>query len=77
MERIKQFGNISGYRVNWNKSILIPLDQLKNPIPGELKELRIVPNFKYLVIIIAPDVLEYNTLNLTLPVPVPTLRGGW
>lgn len=65
--RIDDFGKLSGFSINWDKSVLMPLDPLLCPLPGCAWVVEVVKKFRYLGVQISPDPTEYICLNL-LPI---------
>lgn len=65
MALIKAFGALSGFTINWNKSVLMPLDPITTPLPACAAMIQIVPAFHYLGVQVPPDVSQYMSLNLT------------
>lgn len=64
MEIIGDFGSFSGFTINWSKSTLMPIDQLKEQLPEGAEQIVIVNSFKYLGVMVSPDPAEYLQLNL-------------
>lgn len=48
MAIIKEFGGWSGLQINWDKSVLHPLDPLLDTLPAEAAQLQVVSKFHYL-----------------------------
>lgn len=48
MKYIKEFGRFSGLGINWEKSMLMPLDPLPDSLPSTLSHLKVVSSIKYL-----------------------------
>lgn len=69
MRLITDFGSLSGFTINCNKSVLMPLDPLPNPLPDLAGTVQVVTEFRYLGIQVTPDPSQYITLNM-----VPLLR---
>lgn len=65
MNLIADFGKLSGFSINWNKSVLMPLDPLTKPLPDCVKEIVVVEEFRYLGIQVTSDPNKYLELNLT------------
>lgn len=65
MTLIKDFGDLSGFSINWNKSVLLPIDPIIDPLPQGAEMVHIVSSFRYLGIQISPDPSQYFALNLT------------
>lgn len=55
MQIIKNFGQFSGLTRNWEKSVLLPVEPLKSPLPDEIAKIEIVDKMKYLGINITSD----------------------
>lgn len=49
MSLIGDFGSLSGFSINWNKSVLMPLDNLPAPLLTCAQSAQIVSQFHYLV----------------------------
>lgn len=62
MGLIKVFGTLSGFSINWNKSVLMPLDPLTDPLPDSASMVQIVPSFRCLGVQVSPDVTQYINL---------------
>lgn len=56
---INTFGQISGLKLNWVKSCLLPVDPLRDPLPEEVAQIPVVNKFKYLGINISRDPQSY------------------
>ena len=76
MSLIDYFGSLSGFSINWDKSVLMPLDPITQPLPDCASTVRVVDCFKYLGIQVSPDPTQYITLNL-VPLLQSSLVGGW
>lgn len=63
LDLIKQFGNISGYKVNTSKSSLLLLDKDSCPNTSHLFTLKISPSFTYLGIKIVPQLENIISTN--------------
>lgn len=63
MKFMKQFGQYSGFAINWHKSSLLLLDHLEFPLPETASQVEVVCSFKYLRIVVTGDVRNYITLN--------------
>ena len=65
MALIADFGQLSGFNINWNKSVLLPLDPLTHQLPDCARDVLIVNEFRYLGIQVTADPTQYLPLNLT------------
>lgn len=45
---IQQFGSLSGFTINWSKSVLMPIDDLTVTLPNAAEYLKVVSTFKHL-----------------------------
>lgn len=59
MAPIQRFGAFLGFKINWEKSTLLPLDPLTLPLPQIAGQIKIVDTFKYLGIDIHPNLDTY------------------
>lgn len=59
MTRTDNFGKLCGFSINWDKSVLMPLDPLPCPLPECARTVEVVTSFRYLGIQISPDPTEY------------------
>lgn len=64
MAIIQQYGCWSGLLINWDKSVLMPLDPLPPGFPPESVPLQVVSEFKYLGVVINSRPKDYVALNL-------------
>ncbi|XP_040203584.1 uncharacterized protein LOC120935601 [Rana temporaria] len=64
MELVHTFGTFSGFKINWDKSTLLPLDPLLGPLPQIADQIKIVDKFKYLGIMVHPNLDQYIKLNV-------------
>lgn len=64
MTLIKAFRALSGFSINWNKSVLMPIDPITSPLPECTAMVQVVSSFRYLGIQISLDVSQYKSLNL-------------
>lgn len=64
MELISKFGSYSGFKINWDKSTLLPLDPLVSPLPSAADQIKVVDTFRYLGIVIHPNLELYVKLNI-------------
>ena len=70
LDLIGRFGHFSGFRVNWDKSILFMMDQSMSVRLPPSCPLQIVSSFRYLGVIIQQVRIAKDTLQL------PVLEGG-
>lgn len=61
---ITDFGEISGFTINWSKSILMPFDPLAAPLPEGAGQVTIANSFRYLGVMVSPDPTDYLWLNI-------------
>lgn len=61
---IETFGSFSGYSINWDKSVLIPLDEMSPILPQKVNQIRIAKSFKYLGIGVSFKIEEYLNQNI-------------
>ena len=61
---IGEFGSFSGFNINWSKSILMPIDPLREQLPVGAEQMTISSSFCYLGVVVSPDTAEYLQLNL-------------
>lgn len=45
---VNEFGRFSGLGMNWEKSMLLPLDLLPDSLPPSLSHIKVVSSIKYL-----------------------------
>lgn len=64
MSTIKLFGSFSGFVINWDKLVLLPLDAQSVVLPICAQQIRIVPAFKYLGVWVHPKVQDYLQFKL-------------
>lgn len=64
MNIINRFGQISGLKINWPKSSLLPVDPLIVSLPEEVAQIPVVNTFKYLGINISKDLQQYTSDNI-------------
>lgn len=64
MKYIEEFGRFSGLGINWEKSMLLPLDPIPDSIPPTVSHLRVVSFIKYLGIIISASPQSYIRDNI-------------
>lgn len=64
MDIIKDFGHLSGLTINWEKSVLLPVDHLEGPLPEEAIQIQIVDKMKYLGVNITKDPKHYIMDNI-------------
>lgn len=57
MPLTKHFGSLSGFSINWSKSVLLQLEELRCPLEESASSLQIVTQFKYLGIQVTSDPL--------------------
>lgn len=62
MRLIADFGELSGFNVNWNESVLMPLAPLSRPLPDSAVDILRVTEFQYLGIQVTPDPGQYIKL---------------
>lgn len=61
---IEDFGHFSGLKINWEKSVILPIDPLTEPLPYQIPQIKVVSQMKYLGINISRDPEQYITENL-------------
>lgn len=61
---ITEFGMFSGFRINWDKSVLLLLDPLPDLYFSILPQFKIVSQFKYLGVQNTSHIQDYIPLNL-------------
>lgn len=66
MVLIKDFGDWSGLRIYWEKSVLLPLDPLTDALPIDAAQLQIVSEFQYLGVKVNACPQDYINLNVSL-----------
>lgn len=64
MNLMLRFGSFPGFKINWDKSFLFPLDDLQPPLPNIASQVQTVHNVKYLGVEVSRHVGDYITLNL-------------
>lgn len=64
MEIIGKFGQWSGLLINWDMSVLLPVDPLYQSFSPDSTPLQIVQQFKYLGITVSSHPPEFLELNL-------------
>lgn len=64
MSLIVAFGDLSGFSINWKKSVLMPLDKLSVPLPKCARSVQIVSHFRYLGTQVSPNLSRDIELNL-------------
>lgn len=64
MEYVKEFGRFSGLGINWEKSMLMPLDPLPDPLPHMLSHFKVVSSIKYLGITMLDSSQSYIVDNI-------------
>ena len=64
MELVYTFGTFSGFKINWDKSTLLPLDPLSGPLPQIADQIKVVDKFKYLGIMVHSNLDQYIKLNV-------------
>lgn len=64
MSIITEFGKWSGLLINWDKSVLMPLDPVPPSFSPQSVPLQIVSNFQYLGIVVNSRPKDYIALNL-------------
>lgn len=57
------FGSFSGFTINWDKSVLLPLNTQVD-LPAGAQKKKIVSRVKYLGVWVHPDVRDYLKYNL-------------
>lgn len=78
MEIIGEFGSWSGLLINWDKSVLMPLDQPSLPLLSVSVPLQVVSEFRYLGIVIRPKPQDYIDTNLSpLMAKISTKIDAW
>lgn len=65
MSIVEEFSRFLGLVINWEKSALLPVDPLNNPIPSGIPQLKVVETMKYLGIMLSKDPHLYIGDNLT------------
>lgn len=48
MTLIKMFGSFSGFNINWDRSVLNPVDEISPILPQMANKIKIATSFKYL-----------------------------
>lgn len=64
MRIVELFGSFTGLEINWEKSELLPIDPISEPIVYEMPQLVIVDALKYLGIVMTKDPNQYISKNL-------------
>lgn len=64
MRIVREFGNFSGLLINWEKSVILPIDTLCEPLPHQASQVQVVRHMKYLGINITRDPSQYISGNL-------------
>lgn len=64
MTLIRDFGDWSGLRINWDKSVLLPVDPLPGALSLDAVPLQIVSEFSYLGVRVNARPLDYLRLNV-------------
>lgn len=65
LDTVDDFGSYSGLRVNWTKSILLPVDDFPFPDISVRSRLLVVDRFTYLGVVVHRDVRQFDILNIT------------
>lgn len=64
---IDTYGTFSGFKITWDKSVIMPIDPI-DPIQLELPhqdhQMKYISSFRYLGVIITPNVNEYIDKNI-------------
>lgn len=58
MSLIDLYGSFSGFNINWDKSVMLLVDPEPTGHPCQIHQIALVTPFKYLVMVITPNVLE-------------------
>lgn len=53
----------SEFSINWDKSVIMPLDPIREPLPLAATQIKLVTSFKYLGVEASLNVTEYPNLN--------------
>lgn len=78
MKYVEEFGRFSGLGINWDKSMLLPLDFLSDSLPSTVSHLGVVSSIKYLGITITPSSQSYIYDNIVpLLSRFQTQSKGW
>lgn len=64
MKLIKEFGHFLGLKIKWEKSALLPIDPLVNPLPSQVNSIKIVNQMRYLGVNITRDPGQYIAANV-------------
>lgn len=64
MAIVREFGEWSGLRINWDKSVILPLDPLPERLSPEAAHLQVVSEFQYLGVMVLARPRDYTTLNV-------------
>lgn len=64
MKIIQHFGSLSGFSINWSKSIILPVDEPMVDLPVSARPLKVVSSFKYLGIHVSVNPKKYLEDNL-------------
>lgn len=64
MSLIETYGSFSGYKINWSKSVLMPIDSEIQRLQGAAAPITIAHSFKYLGIVISKTIQEYIAQNM-------------
>lgn len=66
MDIITDLGRITGLNINWDKSMLLPVDTLKMELPLEIPRLEMINKIKYLGIYMTPNPEDYIIIIVSL-----------
>lgn len=61
---ISTYGSFSGFTINWDKSVILPIDPLVNNMPSLAFQIAVVSTFKYLGIQVTSQMAEHVERNL-------------
>lgn len=64
MSIISEFGGFSDLLINWDKSVLMPIDPLSAPLEGVAAQLNVVYSFKYLGMMVSRNPADFIDMNL-------------
>lgn len=64
LQPVQHFGSLSGFSINWSKSVLLPVDDSTISLPIAAESLKVVSSFKYLGVQVSVNLLIYLVENL-------------
>lgn len=64
LQTIENFGKLSGLKINWDKSWILPLDSFLTPSDQDPLPLTRVSELKYLGVLVTKHPTNYTSLNI-------------